>query len=173
MKYTLLTISFCAILITGFSQNKVILNDYSNLKKELVSIKSEAEDYAVDMKNNWKNDTLKFRGRTAYVKLSASVDGMIENFKQVIRKPKSINETVRTGINSDLVNLKTQMTGFNELYIAGSLAKGDPAPEKAFFSMLTTGMGLYNEIKNLVEGQREQVVKQFETDCKLKKWDQL
>lgn len=173
MRSAFLLLICCLAGSCAFSQSKIILNDYTNLKKELVSIKSEAEDYAADMKNNWKNDTLKFKGKAAYIRLSASVDGVIENFKEVIRHPKSINETIRNNINTDLANLKTQLSSFNELYVNGSLAKGEAPPEKAFFALLTTGMDLFNSIKNMVQGQREQIVKQFESDCKLKKWDQL
>ena len=144
-----------------------------DLKKELVAIKTEAEEYASDIKTNWKNDTLKLTARMQYTRLSAAVDGVVDGFKTTIMRPKSINAAVRTSIEADLARLKTMLAGFTEVYISGTLAKGDPAPETSLMAAFTVGMGLFNDFKKMLTSERENQAKQFEADTKLKKWDQI
>jgi hypothetical protein len=174
MKKLLLAVALVASSTVAICQSKHIVNDYANLKKELIAIKNEAEEYASDIKTNWKNDTLKLTARTHYVKLSAAVDGVVDGFKSTIMRPKSINAAVRTSIEADLAKLKTMLAGFTEVYISGTLAKGGEAPpETSLISAFTVGMGLFNDFKKMMNSQREQMANQFEADTKLKKWDQI
>jgi hypothetical protein len=174
MKKLLLIIT----LVTSFSytnaQHKNIVNDYASLKKELIAIKTEAEEYASDIKTNWKNDTMKLRARMQYVKLSAAVDGVVDGFKTTILRPKSITPQVRTSIEADVTRLKAMLGDFTQIYVDGTLAKGGEAPtETSLMAAFTVGMGLFNDFKKMVSSQRDEMAKQFEADTKLKKWDQI
>jgi hypothetical protein len=174
MKKLLLAFSLLTSFTYAIGQNKHIVNDYASLKKELIAIKTEAEEYASDIKTNWKNDTMKLRARMQYVKLSAAVDGVVNGFKTTILRPKSITPEVRTSIEADVTRLKAMLGDFTQIYINGTLAKGGEAPpETSLMAAFTVGMGLFNDFKKMLTSQRDEMAKQFEADTKLKKWDHI
>lgn len=169
---------FSLILLLGtlmsFAQSKVIINDFTRLKKELISIKSEAETYASEMKNTWKSDTEKAKGKGMYIQLSAAVDGIIDQFQTVIRRPKMVNDDLKGDINSDLEKIKTKLTAFNEYYVGGNLAPGDSSiNETSILALFEVGKGFISEFKKILNHQREEMALEFAKDCKLRKWEEL
>ena len=158
----------------SFAQSKVIINDFTRLKKELISIKSEAEAYASEMKNTWKSNSEKAKGKGMYIQLSAAVDGIIDQFQTVIRRPKMVNEDLKTDINTDLEKIKTRLSAFNEYYVAGNLAPGDSATtETSILALFEVGKGFISEFKKILNHQREEMALEFARDCKLRKWEEL
>jgi hypothetical protein len=170
----LLNFSFL-FLISAFanSQSKVIVEDYTNLKKELTSIRSEAEQYATDIKKSWVNDTAIIKGKMLYIKLAASADGIIEAFKMVIKKPKTLNQSMKETFSKDLDRLKEKLTAFGEHYINGNLKPGDLPQETSLRSLFEMGKGLFEDIKKILTAQREEVANQLSIDCKFKPWEEL
>jgi hypothetical protein len=175
-KFFLATLAI-SISFLSFSQNKRIVEDYNTLKKELITIKTEAEGYAVDIKNNWKNDTLKTRGRVSYIKLPATIDGIVETFEGVIKKPKNLTSAVKTAIDDDLLKVRGMMNEFSQFYTNGMTNQGGIPPETASLAILQgglqIGLGVFNDLKKLMQGDREEVAKQFVEQCKFKRWEQL
>ena len=168
---------FIALVTTlpGFSQNKRIVKDYNSLRKELVTIKSGTEEYAVDIKNNWKNDTLKSKGRGAYIKLQATIDGVVSTFEDIIRKPKNFDKTTQAAIDADMTKIRSRAEDFAAFYAKGPY-QSTATSESAFsFTQATMeiGLGVFNDFKKLMNGDRDDVAKRFVADSKLKKWDQL
>ncbi len=99
----------------------------------------------------------------------------MEGFKEIIRRPKSFNEASKAAIEADLGKLKSMLADFGVFYTTANLPKNETPPETAFFTMATlqVGLGLFNDIKKVVAGERENIAVRFETETKLKKWDQL
>ena len=172
-------ILFISILLvttlTTFSQSKKIVKDYNSLRKELTTIKSATEEYALDIKNNWKNDTLKSKARGSYIKLAATIDGVVSTFEDIIRKPRNFDKTAQASIDADMTKIRTRAEDFAAFYLKGPY-QPTAATESAFSLTQATmeiGMGVFNDFKKLMNGDRDDVAKRFVADSKLKKWDQL
>lgn len=178
MKRLVFVLWLAAIGQFSFSQSKKIINDYSDLQFALVSIKSEAQQYAVEIKGTWTIDSLIIDSKTRYINLKAAVDGVISQFQTIIRKPSLINETIKRSINDNLKDIRQKLQAFKASYIKGALIKAnikgiqknDVTPA---VTLLEAGLNLYTQIRSFVISQRESKAKQFQDICSLDSWANL
>jgi hypothetical protein len=174
MKKYIITVLLVQGSLLSLAQSKVVINDFSRFKTELVSIKSEAEAYAGEIKNTWQNAAEKSKGKGMYIQLSAAVDGVIDQVKTIILRPKLVNESLKSDINADLEKLKLRLAAFNEFYVSGNLTPGDTTvPETSILAMFEVGRGFIAEFKKILNHQREELAREFEKNCKFRRWDEL
>ncbi len=158
------------------SQNKRIINDYQELVSALVSIKSEAEQYAVEVKLSWPTDSFMVDCKIKYANLKASVDGIIASFQSIIKKPSLISPTVQKNIDDNLAIIRTKAEAFKSSYIKGASARTGGNNFSAGINplaLLQSGLNLYTQIKSLTTGVREAKSKEFKATCTLRSWMEL
>ncbi len=160
------------------AQNKKIFTDFYNLTDSLKTVKSTVEDFATEMKNEWKNDSLKIIGQKKYVEVSGVLDGITSSFSTVILNPRQLNANIKTRITEQLKNLYSKMNDFSSFYVSSKLFMTNGSKFGAgIITVVTTlfdaGTQLYNMIRNFVVAQRTQISNKFKEDCALVKWDKL
>ncbi len=158
------------------SQNKRIIEDYQELVSALVSIKSETEQYAVEVKSTWPTDSFMVDCKVKYANLKAAVDGIIASFQSIIKKPSLISSSVQKGIDDNLAAIKVKAEAFKSSYIRGASARtggsGFSVPINPI-ALLQSGLNLYTQIKGLTTGVREAKAKEFKATCTMLSWMEL
>jgi hypothetical protein len=178
MKKTILISIFTFVSIFTQAQNKKIFTDFYNLTDSLKTVKSTVEDFATEMKNEWKNDSLKIIGQKKYIEVSGVLDGITASFSTVILHPKQLNATIKTKITKQLQNLYLKMNDFSSFYVDSKLfmtngAKFGPGTITVITTLFDAGTKLYDMIKKFVIAQRTEIANKFKDDCSLVKWDKL
>lgn len=167
----LVSLHFLAI-----SQNKKIINDYQELVSSLVSIKSEAEQYAIEVKATWPADSFMVDCKIKYANLKASVDAIIASFQSIIKKPSLISTTVQKKIDDDLAIIKTKAEAFKFSYVKGATARTGGTGFSNVINpilLLQSGLNLYVQIKGLTTGVRNAKAKEFKETCAMRPWIEL
>ncbi len=176
-KTTFLAVLICLATISQ-AQTKRIFTDLYNLTDSLKTVKSTVEDFATEMKNEWKNDSLKIIGQKKFVEVSGVVDGITTSFSTIILHPKQLTPAIKAKISDQLKNLYLKMNDFSSFYVSSKIfmtngSKFGPGTITVVTTLFDIGTKLYDMIKKFVVAQRTEIANKFKDDCTLVKWDKL
>jgi len=176
------TTTFLAILLclatVSQGQNRKIFTDLYNLTDSLKTVKSTVEDFAAEMKNEWKNDSLKIIGQKKFIEVSGVVDGITSSFSIIILRPKQLTPAIKEKISNQLKNLYLKMNDFSAFYVSSKIfmtngSKFGPGTIIVVTTLFDIGTKLYDMIKKFVMAQRTEIANKFKEDCAFVKWDKL